>query len=216
MQRLKGQSALVTGSSSGIGKAIALAIAGEGANVAINFHSNASSAEKVVKEIISRGGNAIAVGADVSKEPDVIRMFAQAIEAFGAIDILVNNAGLQKDAPLVEMTLADWEKVIGINLTGQFLCAREAAKEFIRHGIVEGRSLCSFKRWNGAADEVRRSGACSSQDPREQHRARCDTNSNQQICMARSGIRKETAQADSIWQSGRPGGCGQSCSLACE
>jgi glucose 1-dehydrogenase len=145
MQRLKGQSALVTGSSSGIGKAMALAMAKEGANVVINFHSNESSAQEIVKAITSAGGNAIAIGADVSKEADVKRMFKQMFEAFGTIDILVNNAGMQKDAPFVEMTLDDWEKVIGINLTGQFLCAREAAKEFIRRGIVKERSVAAGK-----------------------------------------------------------------------
>jgi glucose 1-dehydrogenase len=145
MQRLKGQSALVTGSSSGIGKAIALALAREGANVVINFHSNEKSAQQMVQEITSAGGKAIAVGADVSKEADVKRMFEQMFNAFGTIDILVNNAGMQKDAPFVEMTLADWEKVIGVNLTGQFLSAREAAKEFIRRGIIKNRSVAAGK-----------------------------------------------------------------------
>lgn len=145
MQRLKGQSALITGSSSGIGKAIAIAMAKEGAQVVINFHSNESSAQEIVQEITSAGGNATAIGADVSKEADVKRMFTQMFEAFGTIDILVNNAGLQKDAAFVEMSLDDWEKVIGINLTGQFLCAREAAKEFIRRGIVKERSAAAGK-----------------------------------------------------------------------
>jgi glucose 1-dehydrogenase len=111
----------------------------------VNYHSNGSGAEQIVQEVISAGGNAIAVGADVSKEPEVKRMFEKMFETFGTIDILVNNAGLQKDAPFVEMTLGDWEKVIGINLTGQFLCAREAAREFIRRGIIEGRSTAAGK-----------------------------------------------------------------------
>lgn len=145
MQRLKGQSALVTGASSGIGKAIALAMGREGANVVVNFNSNEESAQQIVSEIASAGGNAIAVGADVSKETDVKQMFDRMFKAFGTIDILVNNAGLQKDAPFVEMTLSDWEKVIGINLTGQFLCAREAAKEFIRRGIIKERSVAAGK-----------------------------------------------------------------------
>jgi glucose 1-dehydrogenase len=145
MQRLKEQSALVTGSSSGIGKAIALALASEGANVVINFHSNERSADKIVQEIKSSGGNAIAVGADVSKEDEVKRMFEQMFEAFGTIDILVNNAGMQKDASFLEMTIDDWQKVIGINLTGQFLCAREAAKEFIRRGMIKDRSVAAGK-----------------------------------------------------------------------
>lgn len=145
MQRLKGQSALVTGSSSGIGKAIALAMAREGANLVINFNSNESSAQKIVQEIKSSGGKAIAVGADVSKEADVKRMFAEMFEAFGTIDILVNNAGMQKDAPFVAMTADDWEKVIGVNLTGQFFAAREAAKEFIRRGVIKERSVAAGK-----------------------------------------------------------------------
>jgi glucose 1-dehydrogenase len=145
MQRLKGQSALVTGSSSGIGKAIALALAREGANVVINFHSNGNSAQQMVQEITSAGGKAIAVGADVSKEGDVKKMFEQMFKAFGTIDILVNNAGMQKDAPFVEMTLDDWGRVIGVNLTGQFLSAREAAKEFIRRGINKERSVAAGK-----------------------------------------------------------------------
>jgi glucose 1-dehydrogenase len=145
LKRLKGQSALVTGSSSGIGKAIAMALAREGACVAINYHSDEKSALEVVKEIKATGGDAIAVGADVSKEADVKRMFGQMFEAFGTIDILVNNAGMQKDAPFVEMTLDDWEKVIGVNLTGQFLSAREAAKEFIRRGINKEISVAAGK-----------------------------------------------------------------------
>lgn len=145
MERLKGQSALITGSSSGIGKAMALAMAKEGANVVINYSRNENSAVQIVQEIISIGGNAIAIRADVSKEDDVKRMFREMFEAFGTIDILVNNAGLQKDAPFVEMSLQDWERVIGINLTGQFLCSREAAKEFIRRGIIKERSAAAGK-----------------------------------------------------------------------
>lgn len=145
MERLQGQSALVTGSSSGIGKAIALAMAREGANVVINYHSNEKSALEIVQQIKTAGGKAIAVGADVSKEADVKRMFGEMFEAFGTIDILVNNAGMQKDAPFTEMSLDDWEKVIGVNLTGQFLSAREAAKEFIRRGITKEASVAAGK-----------------------------------------------------------------------
>lgn len=145
MQRLKKQTALVTGASSGIGKGIALAMAGEGANVVINYHSDEKSAQEMVQQIKADGGKAIAVGANVSKEEDVRTMFQATFDAFGTIDILVNNAGIQKDARLIDMSLADWQQVIDINLTGQFLCAREAVKEFLRRGVVEERSRSAGK-----------------------------------------------------------------------
>ncbi len=143
--KLKGQSALVTGANSGIGKAVAIALGNEGANVAVNFVTHPETADDVVNEIKSNGGNAIALQADVSKEDQVQNMFQELYKAFGTIDILVNNAGLQKDSPLTEMSLADWQLVIDINLTGQFLCAREAAKEFIKRGVVADRSKAAGK-----------------------------------------------------------------------
>ncbi len=145
MQRLKGQSALVTGANSGIGKAVAIALAAEGANVAINYVTHSELADQMVKEIAASGGNAIAIQADVSKEDQVQAMFQKMYASFGTIDILVNNAGIQQDAPFLEMTLAQWMKVINVNLTGYFLCAREAAKEFIRRGIVKERSVAAGK-----------------------------------------------------------------------
>jgi glucose 1-dehydrogenase len=145
MQRLKGQTAIVTGASSGIGKAIALAMGREGANVTINFNSNQESANEIVREIQSYGSQAIAVKANVSKAADVQKMFRQTLDAFGSLDILVNNAGLQKDAPFLEMTLEDWQTVIDVNLTGHFICAQEAAKAFIRQGIVKERSRAAGK-----------------------------------------------------------------------
>lgn len=145
MQRLKDQVALVTGASSGIGKAIALQMGKEGAKVVVNFHKGGESAQQVVQEIKSLGGDAIAVGADVGSEEEIKELFRKTYEAFGTVDILVNNAGLQKDAALVDMTLADWQFVINVNLTGQFLCAREAAKEFIRRGVVPERSKAAGK-----------------------------------------------------------------------
>lgn len=144
-QRLKGQVALVTGASSGIGTGVAKAMALEGASIVVNYSRSAEGAGQVVQEIRDKGGHAIAVQADVSKEEDVLRMFKEMIDHFGTIDILVNNAGLQKDAPLVEMKLADWQYVLDVNLTGQFLCAREAAKEFIRRGVVPERSSAAGK-----------------------------------------------------------------------
>lgn len=143
--KLKGQSALVTGANSGIGKAVAIALGNDGANVVVNYVTHPETAEDVVNEIKSNGGNAIALQADVSKEEQVQNMFQEMYKAFGTIDILVNNAGLQKDSPFTDMSLADWQLVIDINLTGQFLCAREAAKEFIKRGVVPERSKAAGK-----------------------------------------------------------------------
>lgn len=145
MERLQGQVALVTGASSGIGLAIAKAFAAEGAKVGVNYRSDDDEANAIVQDIKEQGGDAIALQADVSQEDQVQAMFAKLIETYGTLDILINNAGLQKDAPFVEMTLEDWNKVISVNLTGQFLCAREAAKEFIRRGLVPERSCAAGK-----------------------------------------------------------------------
>src|SRR5664279_2922502 len=120
--KLKGQSALVTGANSGIGLAVAIALANEGANVVVNYVTHPEAADDVVKQIETNGGNAIAIKADVSKEDEVQAMFQQMYDKYGTIDILVNNAGLQKDSPLESMSLADWQLVINVNLTGQFLC----------------------------------------------------------------------------------------------
>ena len=143
--KLKGQSALVTGASSGIGRGVALALAYDGANVVVNYISHPEAAEELVAEIVQNGGAAIAVRADVSNESEVEAMFQTMFEHYGTIDILVNNAGIQKDAPFHEMTLADWELVIKINLTGQFLCARSAVREFLSRGILPDRSVACGK-----------------------------------------------------------------------
>ncbi|MEM7760902.1 MAG: SDR family oxidoreductase [Cyanobacteria bacterium P01_A01_bin.40] len=140
MKRLQNRVALVTGSSSGIGSAVATCLAAEGAKVVVNYARSSKGAEAIVDEIKSAGGEAIAIQADVSQEDQVKSMFQQIYEAYETIDILVNNAGLQKDANLVDMTLAQWQKVIDVNLTGQFLCAREAAQEFMRRGVVPEKS----------------------------------------------------------------------------
>ena len=136
-ERLKGQTAIVTGSSSGIGAAVAIALGRDGANVVVNYNSSDKGAKEVAKQINedSTCGEAIAVQCDVSKEDEVQQMFKETISKFGTVDILVANAGLQKDAPLHEMTLEDWQLVIDVNLTGQFLCAREALREFMRRGM---------------------------------------------------------------------------------
>lgn len=142
---LKGQKALVTGASSGIGEAVARHLARAGASVVVNYHSDRESAETIVNEIRSGGGEAIAIGANVAKEDDVKTMFDQMLQTFGTIDILVNNAGLQRDAAFVDMTLDEWNQVITVNLTGQFLCAREAAKEFLRRGVKPDISCAAGK-----------------------------------------------------------------------
>jgi len=147
-QRLTGQTALVTGASSGIGAGIARALATAAAKVAVNHigvPQQIEMARKVVDDIGAAGGTAIAVEADVSKEDQVQRMFTEVCKAFGTVDILVNNAGLQKDSLLVDMTLDQWNGVLSVNLTGQFLCAREAAREFLRRGVIPERSCAAGK-----------------------------------------------------------------------
>ena len=144
-KRLRDQVAVVTGASSGIGAGIAVALAMEGAKVVVNYSSTLDGAKKVVDEIVAAGGTAMPVRADVSKEADVIAMFQQAIQSYNTVDILVNNAGLQQDAAFVDMTLQQWQRVIDINLTGQFLCSREAVREFVRRGVVPERSKAAGK-----------------------------------------------------------------------
>ncbi|WP_326653467.1 MULTISPECIES: SDR family oxidoreductase [unclassified Streptomyces] len=142
---LKGQKALVTGANSGIGKATAIGLGRAGADVVVNYVADRESADQVVKEITSFGVRAAAYEADVSKEDQVIGMMDRMVQEFGTIDILVANAGLQRDAPFTEMTLAQWQKVLDVNLTGQFLCAREATKEFLRRGVVPEVSSAAGK-----------------------------------------------------------------------
>ncbi len=138
-ERLKNQTAIVTGSSTGIGAAVALALGRDGANVVVNYLSSEEEAQEVADQINKESlcGEAIIVQCDVSKEEEVQAMFKRTIEKFGTVDILVANSGLQKDAALHEMTLKDWQTVIDVNLTGQFLCAREAIREFMRRGMRE-------------------------------------------------------------------------------
>jgi glucose 1-dehydrogenase len=142
---LIGQKVLVTGANSGIGKAVALAMGAAGADVVVNYVSKEDAAQEVVDQIIAKGSRAIAQHADVSQEDQVQQMFKHMIDEFGTIDVLVNNAGLQRDAAMDEMTLEQWNMVIGVNLTGQFLCAREAVREFKRRGVVEETSCAAGK-----------------------------------------------------------------------
>lgn len=127
---LKHHTVLVTGASSGIGLSVAEAMAQAGARVVFNFHSHEEAALDAVESIRKKDGQAIAVQADVSKEPDVARLFDAAVQAFGRVDVLVSNSGMQKDAAIGEMSLDDWKAVIDVNLTGQFLCIREAIRRF--------------------------------------------------------------------------------------
>jgi len=144
-RKLEGQIALVTGASSGIGAGVAKALAREGAAVVVNYSSSQEKAEKVRDEIQQDGGKALIIKADVSNEKEVLAMYEETFRQFGTVDILINNAGLQKDNKFHEMSLDEWNRVIGINLTGQFLCAREAIKEFLRRGVVPSKSRAAGK-----------------------------------------------------------------------
>jgi glucose 1-dehydrogenase len=145
--KLKGQIAIITGASSGIGAGVSKALAASGATVVINHPVAATkdAAESVLAEIKAAGGSGLTYQCDVSKEPEVIKMFADIIAQYGTVDILVNNAGLQRDSAFQDMTLDQWNFVIGVNLTGQFLCAREAIREFLRRGVVPERSVAAGK-----------------------------------------------------------------------
>jgi glucose 1-dehydrogenase len=140
MPNLTGKNVLITGASSGIGEAIAIRFAQEGANVAINYHSGADRAEAVRAKVheacaaVRKSGKDLAIQADVSNEDQVKRMFAKVLEALGSIDVLVNNSGIQKPAPSHEVEMADFDRVLGVNLRGAFLCAREAIRHFLARG----------------------------------------------------------------------------------
>jgi glucose 1-dehydrogenase len=145
---LVGQKAVVTGANSGIGRAIARALGQAGADVVINYHSHPDAAEEVVRQIENDGARAFAHRCDVSKESEVRKMFARLIREWGTFDILVNNAGIEMNAPFDEMTLEQWNRVLAVNLTGPFLCAREAVREFKRRGVrpeiscAAGKIIC--------------------------------------------------------------------------
>ena len=142
---LSGQKALVTGANSGIGKAVAIALGAAGADVVVNYVDGDEAAAAVVKTIIASGSKAYAHQADVSSEDQVAAMFARMMQEFGTIDILVSNAGLQRDSAYHAMTLDRWNKVLSVNLTGQFLCTREAVREFTRRGVVPSISSAAGK-----------------------------------------------------------------------
>jgi glucose 1-dehydrogenase len=142
---LVGQKALVTGANSGIGRAVALAFGQAGAEVVVNYVVGDDAANEVVEQIKQSGTKSYAYKADVADEHQVQSMFRTMTDRFGTIDILVNNAGLQRDSAFHDMTLAQWNTVINVNLTGQFLCAREAVREFLRRGIVKEVSCAAGK-----------------------------------------------------------------------
>ncbi len=142
---LTGQKALVTGANSGIGKGVAIALAHAGADVVVNYFRGPEAAAEVVAEARHCGSKVYAHQADVSKEDEVREMFRRMFDEFGTIDILVNNAGLQQDASFEHMTLEQWNTVLGVNLTGQFLCAREAVREFKRRGVRKDISCAAGK-----------------------------------------------------------------------
>ncbi len=144
-QPLKGQKALVTGANSGIGEGVALALGAAGAAVVVNYVSNPDAAQRVVDKIKAGGVDAMAIRTDVSNEGEVQAMFREMLAQWGTIDILVNNAGLQKDAAFPDMTLTQWNTLLSVNLTGMFLCAREAVREMIRRGARPAVSRATGK-----------------------------------------------------------------------
>jgi glucose 1-dehydrogenase len=142
---LKKQTALVTGANSGIGRAIALALAKAGANVVVNYIARPEDAEAVADEIRDKGQRAMTARADVSDEAQVQAMFSAALREFGTIDILVSNAGMERNAPFHEMSASQWDAVMNVNLRGAFLCAREAVREFLRRGVRPDVSVAAGK-----------------------------------------------------------------------
>jgi glucose 1-dehydrogenase len=142
---LKGQTALVTGGNSGIGRAIALALGNAGANVVVNYVAKPEDAEAVAAEVRAAGSGAMIAQADVADEGQVQAMFAAAVKAFGTVDILASNAGMEKNAPFHEMSVEQWDQVMNVNLRGAFLCAREAVREFLRRGVRPEVSVSAGK-----------------------------------------------------------------------
>lgn len=142
---LVGQKAVVTGSSSGIGRAVAEGLARAGAEVVINYAHHPGGAEEAAQAIADEGGKSITIQADVSKPDDIKMLFQKTLDAFGTIDILVANSGIQRDAATVDMTLEQWNEVLSVNLTGQFLCIQEAVREFQRRGVRKEVSVAAGK-----------------------------------------------------------------------
>jgi glucose 1-dehydrogenase len=142
---LEGQKALVTGASKGLGAAVAEGLGSAGADVLVNYYSDETGAARTAERIEKQGSRAVVFQADVAVEPQVLAMFDRMFDEFGRIDILVANSGLQLNAPVDEMTIEQWQRVIDINLTGQFICAREAIRAFKRQGIDRSISYSAGK-----------------------------------------------------------------------
>ncbi|HEY9808693.1 MAG TPA: 3-oxoacyl-[acyl-carrier-protein] reductase [Halomicronema sp.] len=132
LQQLQDKVAIVTGASRGIGRAIALALATQGAKVAINYASSSAAADEIVTEIMGQGGEALALQADVSKPEQVESLFDAVTEKWGRVDVLVNNAGITRDTLLLRMKLEDWQSVIDLNLSGVFLCTKAVSKLMLK------------------------------------------------------------------------------------
>jgi glucose 1-dehydrogenase len=145
---------LVTGASSGIGQGIAKKFGAEGSNVIINFRSDEAGANETLQAIVAAGGKGAIVQADVSKEKEVAALFSRAIEVFGDIDVVINNAGIQQDNSFADMTIEEWNKVINTNLTGYFLCAREAIRHFENRPRVGGNAVASRNEEAGAKGNI--------------------------------------------------------------
>jgi 3-oxoacyl-[acyl-carrier protein] reductase len=145
--RLAGKTALITGGNTGIGRAVALAFAREGADVAVCHVAREAEAASLVAEIQALGRRAYSRHADVTQEADVVALFAAVIERFGQLDILVNNAGIQRPQPIIDMSVADWDRMLTVHLRGAFLCSREAARRMTSPAVRAGGgriiNLCS-------------------------------------------------------------------------
>lgn len=130
--KLKDKVAVVTGAGTGIGQAIAIALAQEGAAVVVDYVGKPAIAADTIRKITAINGKALGVEADISQPGDVNALMAKAVEAFGSLDILVNNAGIEKKFPFLDYPLAEFQKIVAVNLTGPFLCSQAAAKQMIK------------------------------------------------------------------------------------
>ncbi|MBW4542401.1 MAG: 3-oxoacyl-[acyl-carrier-protein] reductase [Myxacorys chilensis ATA2-1-KO14] len=159
LQQLQGKVAIVTGASRGIGRATALALAAEGAQVVVNYASSSGAAESVVEEITAMGGQAIAIAADVSKADQVDALINTTMEKWGRIDVLVNNAGITRDTLLLRMKPEEWQAVIDLNLTGVFLCTKAVSKIMLKQRSGRIVNITSVAGQMGNAGQANYSAA---------------------------------------------------------